>query len=235
MTAHEVGLLTAAPDRMLLTLAHRAGLDFVMVDAEQTGLAVRECAEAAAVLAGLVPRVAVRLPDLETATLVGFANTGADELVLPQVRHVSDVVRALEATRYPPAGTRSRQVSASSGYGADFTTAPRISVLIETVEAVEAAAELAALDDLDCGWIGTTDLADDLLRHTGDAGRARLDEAVAGVLATFAAAGKPAGLPAATPADVPAAFARGAARCAMYWEKSVAHTLTELAGTRAAG
>ncbi|HEX6870048.1 MAG TPA: hypothetical protein VF163_03030, partial [Micromonosporaceae bacterium] len=78
-----VGLLTAAPDRLLVALAAQAGLAFVVLDAEQTSLDPRRCAEVVALLAGTGTEVLVRVPDLTELTLVSYANTGADELVLP--------------------------------------------------------------------------------------------------------------------------------------------------------
>ncbi|MBO9521364.1 MAG: hypothetical protein J7518_07490 [Nocardioidaceae bacterium] len=222
-TLHEaphgpVGVLTAHPDRLLLQQAALAGVGFVVVDAEQTGLQPADVAAVVGQLAGLPTEVHVRVPDLAPATLVAFANTGADELVLPQVRDAGDVRRAHEATRYAPAGTRSRQVSAASDFGTDFSREPRLSVLVENGDAVANAEKLAALDLLAGAWVGPTDLADDLARQ----GRTEdVQELVGRVVDVFRAAGRPIGLPAVDATGVTAAFARGADRVAVYFEKSL--------------
>lgn len=223
-----VGLLTAEPSRLLLSQAVLAGLDFVVLDAEQTGLDARECSAAVLSLSGSDTEVVIRVPDLDERTLVTFANTGAHELLLPQVRQLSQLEAAYRATRFPPDGTRSRQVSAASSFGTDFSRPPRLSVLIETVEAVEAAEQLASCRWIDSAWIGPTDLSDDIARQRPvDAGS--VERTVRDVVTTFLERGASIGLPAGDAAGVKAAFERGADRVAVYWERHVGSALADMA------
>jgi 2-keto-3-deoxy-L-rhamnonate aldolase RhmA len=223
-----IGLLTGEPSRMLLSQAVAAGLSFVVVDAEQTGLSARDCADVVHALNGSGTEVVVRVPDLTEQTLVTFANTGVDELLLPQVRDLAQVEAAYRAVQFAPGGRRSRQVSPASRYGTDFSRAPRLSVLIETVEAVTSADLLATSPLIASAWIGPTDLGDDLSRQSPDDPEA-LSQAVKHVLTTFLEHRASIGLPAADAQSARAAFERGADRVSVYWEKFVGSALGDMA------
>lgn len=223
-----VGLLTAEPSGLLVAAAAQAGLDFVVLDAEQTALDVGRCAEVVQALRGLPTEVVIRVPDLAEHTLVTYANTGADQLLLPRLRSPDELRAAHVAVNYPPAGTRSRQVSPASRYGTDFTHASRISVLIETVDALDHLDAIAASGLLACAWFGPTDLADDLARHSAELAE-RLEELIDKGIATLRASGVPVGLPAKDAAGVRAAFDRGAEQCSVYWEKCLLDVLGGIA------
>jgi 2-keto-3-deoxy-L-rhamnonate aldolase RhmA len=226
-----IGLLTSEPDRLLVGVARQCGLDFVVLDAEQTPLEPRRCAEVVQALAGSTTDVVVRVPDLTAQTLVTYANTGADELLLPQVRNVEELEAARRALSYPPIGTRPRQVSPASWYGTDFTGAPRLSVLVETVDALDRLADIARSGIVASAWFGPTDLADDLLRSR-PADVERLEELIDEAVAVLRAHGVPVGLPAKDAAGARAAFARGAAECSVYWEKWLLELLGGLVDLR---
>lgn len=228
-----VGIITADPTPTLLALLAHATVDFLVLDAEQTGITVQQCSDVVQRLASSGVKVAVRVPDLDRNTLVAFANTGVAEIVLPQVRTVDELERAYEATRYAPAGSRPRQVSPASAFGMDYSFAPVITVLFETVEAVERVKEFVGSEAFGGGWVGPTDLAADLLRH-GDERPEALQEAVQRVVDVVAGAGRSIGLPAPKMAAAAGVFERGADRCAVYWEKELASMLTGYAELRAA-
>lgn len=226
--ARQVGLITGDPSPSLLGIAMHCGLDFVVLDAEQTGLTVRDCADVVQRLAGSGVEVGIRVPSLDDNTLVAFANTGVDEIVIPQVRRVEQLERAHRATRFTPIGSRMNQVSPASSYGRDYSRVPRVSVLFETAEAVERVEDFVASECFEGGWVGPTDLASDM-RRTGSGD---LDDAVAKVVAVLSRGGHSVGLPAASVADAGAVHARGADRCAVYWEREVASSLASLVNAR---
>lgn len=223
----QVGLITAEPSATLLSVIRQAGIDFLVLDAEQTGLSVRECADAVQRLAGSGTEVAIRVPDLTEMTLVEFANTGAAELVLPKVRRVSELESAHRATRYVPEGIRSKQASYSSAFGRDFSHMPRLTVLFETVDAVDAVAEIAASDHFEGGWVGPADLAADLFA----AGRTQpdaLERATQEIVDTLRSFGRGVGLPVAGTHGIPAAIERGADRVAFYWERYLTTVVSDM-------
>lgn len=227
-----VGIITADPTPSLLALLAHATVDFLVLDAEQTGITVQQCSDVVQRLAGSGVKVAVRVPDLAINTLVAFANTGVAEIVLPQVRTVVELERAYEATRYAPDGSRPRQVTSASAYGMDYSFVPALSVLFETVEAVERVKEFVGSDAFSGGWVGPTDLAADFLRH-GDHRPEALQEAIQRVVDVLSRAGCSVGLPAPRMTAAASVFDRGADRCAVYWEKELASMLTGYADLRA--
>lgn len=229
-----IGLLTGSPDPVLVDLAAQLRMQFLVVDAEQTGVTAERCADTVARLRGSGTASVIRVPDLAPDTLVTFANTGADELLLPQVRSPAEVAAAYQAVHFPPEGRRPRQVSPASRYGTEFSAAPRLSVLVETTDALDHLDDLASSGLIDALWFGPTDLADDLQRHRpGDA--ARRDELIDKAIAAAHAHHVPVGLPAHDVRSAAAAFDRGAELCSVYWEKAVLGmlgTLADVATTR---
>ncbi|UZX03177.1 hypothetical protein F8G81_11625 [Arthrobacter sp. CDRTa11] len=226
-----VGIITADPTPTLLALLAHAAVDFVVLDAEQTGMTVNQCADVVQRLAGSGVHVAVRVPDLQVNTLVAFANTGVAEIVLPQVRTVDELEQAQVATTYAPAGSRPKQVTPASAFGKDFSRAPLLTVLFETVEAVNRVKEFTASEAFGGGWVGPTDLAADLYRH-GDPRPEAVQEAVQRVVDVISAVGGSIGLPAPGIASATSVFDRGADRCAVYWEKELGVVLTGYAESR---
>ena len=198
---NEIGLLTANPTTMLLAQCRLASMDFVVLDAEDSGLTVQDCANVVAGFAGRGPRVGIRVPNLRAETLRRFSNTGADELILPQVRTMAEIELAYTATRFAPVGERPRQVSLASGYGTYFSHAPRLTVLIETVDAVVAAGALAQSELIAGAMIGPTDLADDYERDRIEETRS-LDSIIDEVITVFRSAGRSIGLPASDDAAI---------------------------------
>lgn len=228
-----VGVITADPTPTLLALLAQATVDFLVLDAEQTGVTVQQCADVVQRLSGSQVRIAVRVPDLASNTLLAFANTGVAELVLPQVRTVEEVERAYEVTRYAPEGSRPRQVTPASKFGIDYSMSPVITVLFETAEAVERVDEFVASDAFGGGWVGPTDLAADLMRH-GNTHPQALQESIQRVVDVVSGAGHSIGLPATAMNAASSVFDRGADRCAVYWEKELVALLTGYADLRTA-
>ncbi|MFD1211864.1 aldolase/citrate lyase family protein [Arthrobacter sp. GCM10027362] len=226
-----VGLITADPTPTLLALLAHTSVDFLVLDAEQTGVTVQQCRDVVQWLAGSAVQVAVRVPDLQPNTLVAFANAGVGEIVLPQVRSLDELERAHEVTRYAPEGSRPRQASQASAFGMDYSRPPRITVLFETVEAVDRVEDFAASPVFGGGWVGPTDLADELHRHRRMDPDA-LENAIQSVVDVLSRAGHSVGLPASGIAGAASVFTRGADRCAVYWERELASMLTHYAASR---
>lgn len=217
----QVGLITADPTPTLLNLLAYQSIDFVVLDAEQTSLTLEQCARVAQNLRATDVTVAVRVPDLDELTLVSFANTGVDEIVLPQVRRLSQLEHAVRVTRFPPSGTRPRQASFATAFGQEFSHLPRITVLFETVDAVDRVDEFLASEHFDGGWVGPSDLAADLSAH-GRGGAEAVRSATKAVVDAVATSEKSIGVPAPSIARAFEVFESGADRSAVYWERELA-------------
>lgn len=135
----------------------------------QHGLWERGTVEAAIASAGNVP-VITRCADNTPAVIAQALDAGAASVLVPLIETVDDARRALDASRYPPHGSRSAGgvrpllggIAAMLNAGAQVA----VGLMIETVTGVENAAAIAAQPGVDYLLIGTGDLA--LSRGTSD-------------------------------------------------------------------
>lgn len=182
-----VGTFVKLPGADVIALAARAGLDFVVVDLEHSGLDERTATDQLrlAALAGL-PAL-VRVPAVDPGQVNRLLEAGAVGVQLSTVRRRADVEALRAASRYAPPGRRSISLAhPSAGYGGDgldrylAAEAAQPPVLVAQIETATTDDPLPALlTGVDVGFVGTTDLAvslglsttDDpgpLLRRTGD-------------------------------------------------------------------
>lgn len=229
----ELGVQSGHPDRVLLDTCLMLGLDFLWLDAEHTDLTPREVEAFVARARGSSTRVAVRVPSSDPDTLLTFANTGVDEIVLPRVKDTADIVEAGRVLAYPPKGLRPRQVVPASGFGHSWTSDVRLSVIVETVSAYDAAADIAASAVVDTVWIGTKDLKD-ALEQGGRSEAADMRATVATLAGRLAGQRARIGIGATELAGIETAAGLGADRCSVYWERYITACIRALLDARQA-
>ena len=145
-----------------------AGCDFVLFDLEHSGFhfetvkSVMRYFEAAA-----LPAI-VRVPSREYHHIARALDMGAEGLMLPMVGNVEEVRHIVNSMKYHPAGKRGVALQVAHdryrpGTVADkFTASNARTTLfcqIETAEGVENADAMAAIDGVDCLWVGHFDLS----------------------------------------------------------------------------
>ena len=186
-------LQTGSP--IIAELADASGLDWLLIDLEHG------CGTEAMVLpqlqtirqAAAIVRVGAPYPDLMARVL----DWGAAGIMVPHVSTAEKAEACVRAMRYPPLGDRGLACMARShGYGlsqAPGETPPLFFAQIETIEAVENARAIAAVDGVDVLFIGPADLRHNLQSYPQRATRdypACLQE----VAAAAGAAGKACGI-----------------------------------------
>ena len=174
-----------------------SGFDAVVVDLEH-GAGDEGAARLQIQAADPHATVVVRVPD-GPAQAGRMLDAGASGVIVPQVGSVEEAERAARATRY----ARSRGISPISrgnrfgAAGPEFRpladAALACIVQIERASALEAAEEIAALDDVDGLLMGPADLSADL-GCAPDLAGAELQEAARRVAEAAAAHGKTAAL-----------------------------------------
>ena len=152
----------------------------------------------------------VRLGSPEHAQIQHALDWGADGLMIPHVDTPDIARKALDSMLYPPKGRRgySRSVRAF-GYGTALPENPPKPILfaqIETLEAVENAAAIAAVDGVDVLFVGPADLGFDLKARGASV---TLDDCLPKVAVAAKAAGKFAGILTRDDADVQKRLALG--------------------------
>ncbi|MEJ8664154.1 HpcH/HpaI aldolase family protein [Pseudomonas sp. LP23] len=110
---------------------------------------------------GVTPMV--RVPWLEPASIMKALDAGAYGVVCPMINTAEQAARLVSYMRYPPAGVRSfgptrASISAGADYGREANDNMLCFAMIETREALDNLAEIAATPGLDGLYIGPADL-----------------------------------------------------------------------------
>lgn len=177
----------------------RSGVDFIGIDLEHSTIsqeqAQRIIAASQAGQAACLPRVAAPIG----ADIRRLLDSGADGIIVPNIRSRSEVDRIVESLCYPPIGKRSYGISRAQGYGFDFDSYVSrwnrravLIVQIESVEGVEAAEDLISHPQVDGVMMGPYDLSGSL-GLPGQLSHRRVREACAEVIETCRKFGKACG------------------------------------------
>lgn len=211
------GMWVCSGSPLVAEICAGGGLDWLLVDMEHgpNGLG-SVLAQLQAVAAYPVTPV-VRVPANDEVVLKQVLDLGAQNVLVPMVSSADEARAAVEAVRYPPRGrrgvgsalARSARWNRVDGYLGDADGHVSLVVQVETIAAVDAAAEIAAVDGVDGVLVGPSDLAASM----GLLGQQTHPDVVAAVLRAFDAVrstGRPVGVNAFDPAAADAYLAAGA-------------------------
>lgn len=166
------GMSVTMPVTVVAEIVAGAGFDFCWIETEHTTMSLADMEKLIIALEnkGCVPLVRVRE---NSANIIGQAlDMGARIVNVPHVDTVSDAVNAVKAAKYYPAGRRGyASVTRSTDQGAlrlDIDLMARLNretmlmVQIESVEAVNNAEAIAAVEGIDALFVGYADLCQDM-------------------------------------------------------------------------
>ena len=217
-----VGTWTSLADPAVAEMAAGAGFEFVVVDTEHTPLGLETVADCLRAIeaggtrpaggsgedgpeAGRPVRSVVRVPWNDPVRIKRVLDLGPDGLLVPMVDTAAEAREAVAATRYPPEGERGVAAARASGYGRRFGSYVEsdhrdlaVVVQVETGEAVENAADVAAVDGVDALFVGPADLSASI----GVFGE-WTDEAFVDAVEAVLEAGESAGVPVGTLGTAP--------------------------------
>ncbi len=199
--------LTLASPAVTETLAH-CGFDWLVVDTEHAPNDTAQIVEQlraidAASAHGSRTAAAVRVA-ANDATLVKRAmDCGAQTIVFPSIDTVDDAQRAVASVRFPSGGNggirgvaglvRAGRYALDPSYVSRANYNACVIAQIESAQAVENAAAIAAIDGIDCLFVGTADLAA-TLGHLGETAHPVVISAVNRVIDAGRRANKPIGI-----------------------------------------
>ena len=193
-----------------------AGFDWILLDAEHSPNDVSTFIPQLMALKDSVSAPVVRPTCNNTVEIKRLLDAGFYNFLIPFVENADEARRAVAATRYPPQGVRGVSVSQRSNrYGTvpDYFKSINgqicVMVQIESLAGVAAAREIAAIDGVDCVFVGPSDLAAGM-GHLGNAGHPDVQAVIAAVFADAKACGKPAGILAPVEVDARRYLAMGA-------------------------
>ena len=145
-----------------------AGCDFVLFDLEHSGFGFETVKSAVRYFEAARLPIIVRAPSRENHHIARAMDMGAEGLMLPMVGNVDEVRQIVDSMKYHPAGKRgvALQIAHDNyrpGSVADKFVASnrrtRLFCQIETAEGVDNADAMAAIDGVDCLWVGHFDLS----------------------------------------------------------------------------
>ena len=157
----------------------------------------------------------MRIPGSDLNVLKRILDTGAEGIIVPQVRTVEEVQGVVDACRYPPMGNRGWGPRRPSNYGKysreqivqGSNEELFVSVQIESTEALENLDEIVKIQGLDSVAIGPQDLSGSL-GMLGQLDHPTVQEAIQTIIQKSHAAGLPVGL-----------GSEGEAKTAAHWAK----------------
>jgi len=194
-----VGTWLTLLDPTVPELLAGSGFDLLVADGEHGPVATSDLVQMLiATRAAGVP-ILYRVAANEPVRIMHALDAGASGVVIPQVRTVADVERAVAWCRYPPAGLRGIAPRRPSDFGrqaaeymAGANDAVTCCVQIETREALEALDAILEVPGLDTILVGPNDLAASL-GHTNRITEPEVEAAIAHIIERATAHGIPAG------------------------------------------
>jgi 2-dehydro-3-deoxyglucarate aldolase len=184
-----------------------AGFDWILLDGEHSPNDVGTFIPQLMALKDSPSAPVVRPTSNNEVEMKRLLDAGFYNFLVPFIESGEEALRAVRAARYPPQGVRGVSVSQRSNrYGTvpDYFKSINdhicVMVQIESRAGVSAAKDIAAVDGVDCVFVGPSDLAAGL-GHLGNAGHPEVQQAIAAVFADSKACGKPTGILAPVEAD----------------------------------
>jgi 4-hydroxy-2-oxoheptanedioate aldolase len=195
-----LGVWLQIADPSAAEIASLSGYDFLILDNEHGYASLDTLVHMMRAAQSTDATVMVRCSGSDGDYIKRVLDAGAEALMIPMVDDAEEARAIVRASLYPPAGRRgySSPTVRASGYGAAADHAERaneellITVQIESTEAVGRAAEIAAVDGVDCVFIGAADLAGSL-NHMGDLAHPEVEARIKDCVDAVRSTGKPLG------------------------------------------
>ncbi|MCS6778826.1 MAG: aldolase/citrate lyase family protein [Geminicoccaceae bacterium] len=148
-----------------------AGLDFVVLDTEHSGVGIDTLKTVLACARGLPLEVYVRVPEKSYAAVATVLDAGARGILVPMLETAEEARALVEWVRYRPEGKRGCAFGMAHddyrahdvvAYMAEANRRNLVMGLIETRKGIENVEAIAAVPGLDVLWLGHFDLTNDM-------------------------------------------------------------------------
>jgi len=162
----------------------KAGFDYLTVDMEHSAITLPQAQQLLRIieLFGVTPLV--RVDENNPSLIKRVMDAGAHGVIVPMVNSRADALKAVNAVKYPPAGTRGVGLARAQGYGLEFKKYKNrindesiVVVQIETIKAIDNLEKILEVEGVDASIIGPYDLSASL-GYPGEFERAEVAGAV---------------------------------------------------------
>ncbi len=161
-----IGCWLQTPSPWVCEILASVGFDAVFVDGEHGILTHESIDPIVAFARSLKLQVFYRVATADRPHIQQALDSGADGLVLPQIRDLAQAREVTEYAKYPPLGSRGMGIPRSLNYRdtpstfvLDENRRTKCFVMIETQKSFEGAARIAALPTVDGLFMGPYDLS----------------------------------------------------------------------------
>lgn len=162
----QYGLWLSLDSPMATEIIAGSGYDWLLLDLEHNCIDLSSVVNHLRAAKGGTAEMMVRIPWNDPVVFKRLLDLGVRSFMVPLVQSADEARAAVAATRYPPHGmrgvagnTRASSFNRITDYFEDTHANICIVVQIETLKAVEAIAEIGAVDGVDGLFIGPSDLA----------------------------------------------------------------------------
>ena len=167
LTAGEtlIGTILTLDSPEIAEMLSIAGFDWFWIDMEHSPLSVigvQRMIQAIAKRAAAIVRVSWN----DHVLIKRVLDLGCDGIIIPQIKSADDAAKAVDACRFPPAGTRSVGISRANDYGMNLQkyldkASGELSIIlqIEHVDAIERIDEILKVPGYDAILVGPYDLS----------------------------------------------------------------------------
>lgn len=178
-----------------------SGFDWLLLDFEHGAGALSDLRPLLLACNGSDACPIVRIRSVDADVVKYVMDSGAAGVMFPFVSSVDEAKHAVAAMKYPPQGTRGvAGIIRATNYGRNWknyfdesNAGSLVVVQIETVEAVESAEQIAAVDGVDVLFVGPLDLSVQM-QCPGDFSRPHFIDALKKVIHACEKHGKTAGI-----------------------------------------
>ena len=145
-----------------------AGCQFIIFDMEHGGLSLEQFKTLSIISNSNKIAPFIRIPEIKYNYIARALDLGASGVMVPMVNTPGDVIKIVRSSKYPPQGKR----GAGFGFAHDnyinhnplsYIEKANNSLIniiqIETKQGLENVKEIAAIDGVDCLWVGHFDLS----------------------------------------------------------------------------
>ena len=203
----QIGLWSSLCSNLSAEVIAGSGFDWILLDTEHAPNELPLVFSQLQALVGSSSAPVVRPAWNDVVLLKRLLDIGAQNLLIPYVQDAAEARAAIASTRYPPLGVRGVAVShRANQYGRTKDYLQRaheelcVLVQIETCSALRDIEGIAAVEGVDCLFIGPNDLAA-ALGHLGDCDHPEVRAAIENAGCRIRKAGKAAGILASVEAD----------------------------------
>lgn len=198
LARHErmIGTLLTLPSPEIAEICVEAGFDWLFIDMEHGTLDVSGVQRMTQAVAGRCACI-VRIPVNEPVWFKKILDIGVEGVIVPHVNTLDEARRAVQASKYPPAGERSIGISRAQRYGVIFQdyldhANERITLIVqaEHIDAARNIEQIVAVPGIDAVLVGPYDLSASM-NKPGQVDDPEVRNAIAHVKQACAAQGLP--------------------------------------------